>query len=176
MAVVLGNFSENKAIKVLKENIAHDVKIQTIKRLVLELEKQVELAQDIYDTFFYIKKVDKEFSDKLWNLLCLNKVNNIDINSYFAWRIGVGGYAMLSKNGVAIYNSQIDKSLMSKFNLSKEDLYRGYAPLEDYLDTFNVNDNVLEKIISELQVFLTNFNQYANNFFQSVSSYKVQDF
>lgn len=174
MAVVLGNFNENKSLKIMKENVAYKVKVETIYKLILTLEEQVEMAQDIYDTYRYINSKDENFSKELWRLLCRNKVANIDINSYFAWKIGYDGYVMLSKNGVSIYHQDIKERLMTDFCLSEKELYSGKALLEDYLMDYNVSDVILDRMIEDLQVFVVSFKQYADDFFNSVSSYKVK--
>lgn len=173
MAVVLGNFNENKSLKIMKENVAYKVKVETIHNLILQLEEQVKMAQDVYDTYFHIDKIDKEFGKKLWSLLCCNKVGGIDINSYFAWRIE-SGYAMLSRHGVSIYNQSIKHDLMIKFGLTEEQLYRGRALLADYIDSANFKENVLDKMIEDLQVFLSYFKKYADDFLDSVSAYEVK--
>lgn len=173
MAVVLGNFNENKSLKIMKENVAYKVKVETIHNLILQLEEQVKMAQDVYDTYFHIDKIDKEFGKKLWSLLCRNKVAGIDINSYFAWRIE-SGYVMLSRYGVSIYNHAIKDDLMIKFGLNEEQIYRGRALLADYIDDANFKENVLDKMIEDLQVFLTSFKNYAGDFFDSVSAYEVK--
>lgn len=174
MAIVLGNFNENKAVKLIKEKTTNNIRIETIKELISLLNEQVNLAQDIYDTFWHLEKQDKEFSKKLWHLLCRNKIGQIEINSYFAWGIGYGGYVMLSRHGVSIYNSRIKGDLLKKFDLTEEEIYRGRVLLEDYLNKCEVNNDILDKMIADLQVFLTSFKQYANDFFQSVSSYNVK--
>jgi hypothetical protein len=173
MAVVLGNFNENKSLKIMKENVAYKVKVETIHNLILQLEEQVKMAQDVYDTYFHIGKIDKEFGKKLWSLLCRNKVAGIDINSYFAWRIE-SGYVMLSRYGVSIYNQSIKNSLMVKFGLNEEQIYRGRALLADYIDDANFKENVLDKMIEDLQVFLSYFKKYADDFFDSVSAYEIK--
>ena len=173
MAVVLGNFNENKSLKIMKENVAYKVKVETIHNLILQLEEQVKMAQDVYDTYFHIDKIDKEFGKKLWSLLCRNKVGGIDINSYFAWRIE-SGYAMLSRYGVSIYNQSIKNNLMVKFDLNEEQIYRGRALLADYIDDANFKENELDKMIEDLQVFLTSFKKYADDFFDSVSAYEIK--
>ena len=173
MAVVLGNFNENKSLKIMKENVAYKIKVETIHNLILQLEEQVKMAQDVYDTYFHIDKIDKEFGKKLWSLLCRNKVAGIDINSYFAWRIE-SGYVMLSRYGVSIYNCAIKDDLMVKFGLNEEQIYRGRALLADYIDDANFKENVLDKMIEDLQVFLTSFKNYADDFFDSVSAYEIK--
>lgn len=174
MAVVLGNFNENKSVKMMKENVAHKIKLETIYNLILTLEEQVEMAQDIYDTYCYIRVNDENFSKELWRLLCRNRVSKIDINSYFAWKIGYGGYVMLSKNGVSIYHQDIKEMLMTDFCLTEKELYSGKVLLEDYLMEYNVSDDILDRMIEDLQVFVVSFKQYADDFFNSVSSYKVK--
>lgn len=173
MAVVLGNFNENKSLKIMKENVAYKVKVDTIHNLILQLGEQVKMAQDVYDTYFHIDKIDKEFGKKLWSLLCCNKVGGIGINSYFAWRIE-SGYAMLSRYGVSIYNCAIKDDLMIKFGLTEEQIYRGGALLADYIDCANFKENVLDKMIEDLQVFLSYFKKYADDFFDSVSAYEIK--
>lgn len=174
MAVVLGNFNENKSLKIMKENIVYKVKVETIHNLILQLEEQVKIAQDVYDTYCYIEKNDREFSKELWSLLCRNKVAKIDINSYFAWKIGYDGYAMLSRYGVSVHHQFIKDDLMIKFGLDEKQIYRGRALLADYIDSANFKENVLDRMIEDLQVFLTSFKNYADDFFDSVSAYKVK--
>lgn len=174
MAVVLGHFNENKAFKMMNDSIAYNVKKETIKNLILALDEQVKMAQDIYDTYHYLENNDKEFARRLWHLLCRNKIAKIDINSYFAWHVGIGGYAMLSRYGVSIYNQRIKQPLMIKCNLTEKELYRGKASLDYFINVFNLTEETLDKIINELQVFLISFKQYADDFFQSVSSYNVK--
>ena len=175
MAVVLGNYVANKTISVIDATIEHQIKIDTIKKLVNNLDKQVEMANNIYDTYWYIKDNDEEFAEKLWKLLCRNKIGDIDINSYFAWRIGIGGYAHLSRNGVGIYNCRIKDQLLPLHNNEKE-LYRGKVMLLDYIAHFDLEYKILDQIISELKAFICHFENYANTFFESVSNYKVKSF
>lgn len=175
MAVILGNFNENKKLKEIKENVAHNFKLQTIKELISELEPQIKMAQDIYDTYHHISKIDGEFADKLWTLLCRNKVNGIRINSYFSWEIGYENYALLSRHGVGVYHQYYREKIMERFGLSQENVYRGKASLEVFLEKFDISDEILDKIINELQVFITSFKSYADVFFSSVSAYNVRD-
>lgn len=180
MAVILGNFNENKNLKLLKENVAHNIKLETIKKLISELEPQVEMAQNIYDTYYHISKIDGEFADKLWHFLCRNakdnaihKANKIDINSYFSWEIGYENHVLLSRHGVGVCNQYYREKLMERFGLSKEDVFRGKAPLDVFVSEYDYKDEILDKIIEELQVFLTSFKKYADDFFSSVSAYNV---
>lgn len=180
MAVILGNFNESKNLKLIKENVAHNIKLETIKQLISELEPQVKIAQDIYDTFCYIKNIDNEFADRLWTLLCRNakdnaryNANKIDINSYFSWQVGYGHYALLSRYGISVYHQDFKKKLMERFGLSEEEVFRGKAPLEVFVSEYDLKDEILDKIIEELQVFLTSFKEYANVFFSSVSAYHI---
>ena len=182
MAVILGNFNENKKLKEIKENVAHNFKLETIKKLISELEPQVKMAQDIYDTYHHISKIDGEFADKLWNFLRRNakdnaryKANKIDINSYFSWEIGYEYYVLLSRHGVGVYKQYYREQIMERFGLSQEDVYRGKASLEVFLEKFDISDEILDKIIEELQVFLTSFKKYADDFFSCVSAYNVRD-
>lgn len=182
MAVILGNFNENKKLKLLKENVARNIKLETIKKLISELEPQVKIAQDIYDTFCYIKSIDNEFAEKLWTLLCRNakdnaryKANKIDINSYFSWEIGYENHVLLSRHGVGVCNQYYREKLMERFGLSKEDVFRGKAPLDVFVSEYDYKDEILDKIIEELQVFLTSFKKYADDFFSCVSVYNVRD-
>lgn len=175
MAVVLGNYVANKTISVIDATIEHQIKIDTIKSLVKKLDKQVGMANDIYDTYWYIKDNDKEFAEKLWKLLCRNKIGDIDINSYFSWGIGVGSYAHISKYGVNIYNYRIKDKLLLLHNNEKE-LGWGKVMLVDYLAHFELDDKIIDQIINELKAFLKYFENYANTFFESVSNYKVKGF
>ena len=175
MAVVLGNYVANKTISVIDATIEHQIKIDTIKTLVKDLDKQVEMANDIYDTYWYIKDNDKEFANKLWNLLCRNKIGDIDINSYFSWGIGIGSYAHISRYGVNIYNCRIKDKLLLLHN-DEKGLYRGKVMLIDYIANFELDDKILDQIINELKAFLAHFNDYAQTFFECVSNYKVPNF
>lgn len=175
MAVILGNFNENKNLKLLKENVAHNIKLETIKKLISELEPQVKMAQDIYDTYHHISKIDGEFADKLWTLLCRNKVNGISVNSYFSWGIGYENHVLLSRHGVGVCNQYYREKLMERFGLSKVNVFRGKAPLDVFVSEYNYKDEILDKIIEELQVFLTSFKKYADDFFSCVSAYNVRD-
>ena len=173
MAIRLGNYNQSKALKEMKENIAHNAKIETINKMIVMLEEQVKTACDIYDTYYYIKRSDEEFVKKLWNLLVTKNEYDIRINSYFSWEIGYGGYAMLSIYGVSIYHQVIRNTLIKDFNVDEKDLYRGKIMLKDYLEKYYVSDEILDKMIEDLQVFLSNFNSYADKFFNSVSSYNI---
>ena len=173
MAVKLGNYNQSKALKEMKENIAHNAKIEAINKMIVMLEEQVELACDIYDTFYYIKNIDEEFAKKLWTLLVTKNKYEIDLNSYFSWRIGYCSYVMLSIYGVSIYHQDIKNTLIKDFNADEKDLYRGKIMLKDYLEKYYVSDEILDKMIEDLQVFLSNFRQYAEKFFNSVSSYSI---
>lgn len=174
MAIKLGNYNQSKALKEMKEKIAHNAKIETINKMIVMLEEQVELVCDIYDTYHYIKNTDGEFAEKLWHLLIAKNKYEFDLNSYFSWRIGYCSYAMLSIYGVSIYNSDIKSSLIKVFNVNDEkDIYRGKIMLKDYLEKCYVSDEILDRMIEDLQVFLSNFKQYADKFFNSVSSYSI---
>lgn len=174
MAVRLGDYKGNKMAVILKNSITYDVKINTIKVLVGNMDGLVQLANDIYDTYLYIRKDDNEFAKQLWNLLCRNRVNGIDINSYWAWGAKIGSYVHLSIYGVSIYHQSIAKELIDHFGCDEKDLYRGKALLLDYLDNYYVKDEILDKIIEELKVFIASFEKYANDFFDSVSAYNVK--
>lgn len=174
MAVILGNYNENKRLDCVKNNTAHNVKLTTIKELVSNMDGLVQLANDIYDTYIYIRKDDDKFAKQLWRLLCRNRANGIEINSYFAWSAKIGGYAHLSRYGVSIYNFTIQGTLKEHFGFTEQELYCGKALLLDYLDNCDVSDRILDKIIEELQVLIASFETYANDFFNSVSAYKVK--
>lgn len=175
MAVVLGNYVANKTMSVIDATIEHQIKIDTIKSLVKKLDKQVGMANDIYDTYWYIKDNDKEFAEKLWKLLCRNKIGDIDINSYLSWGIGTDSYARISRYGVNIYNCRIKDKILLLHNNEKE-LGWGKVMLVDYLAHFELDDKILDQIINELKAFLKYFENYANTFFESVSNYKVKGF
>ena len=175
----LGNYDENKMLDCLKQKVAQNVKLTTIRELVDNMDGLVQLAKDIYDTYCYIRKDDNEFAKQLWNLLCRNRARHIDINSYFAWgAIGSDKYlcshVYLSRYGVSIYHQSIKDQLMGHFGCDEKDLYRGKALLLEYLDNYYVEDKILDKIIEELQVLIASFETYANDFFNSVSAYKVK--
>lgn len=181
MAVILGNFNENKNLKKIKENVARNIKLETIKRLISELEPQVKMAQDIYDTYHYIDRIDGEFADRLWTLLCRNakdnarhKANKVGINSYFSWEIGYDNHVLLSRHGVGVCNQYYREKIMERFGLSKEDVFRGKAPLDVFVSEYDYKDEILDKIIEELQVFITSFKKYADDFFSCVSAYNVR--
>ena len=177
--VRLGNYTESKRLDCVKQKVEHQAKIDTIKGLVANMDNLVQLANDIYDTYCYIRKDDNEFAKQLWNLLCRNKANHIDINSYFAWGAHSGSdsllcsHVYLSRYGVSIYYQSIKDQLMGHFGCDETDLYRGKALLLDYLKVTDLDDKVLDKIIEELQVFIASFETYANDFFNSVSTYNV---
>ena len=177
--VRLGNYDENKMLDCLKQKVAQNVKLTTIRELVSNMDGLVQLANDIYDTYIYIRKDDDKFAKQLWNLLCRNRARHIDINSYFAWgAIGSDEYlcshVYLSRYGVSIYHQSIKDQLMGHFGCDEKDLYRGKALLLEYLDNYYVEDKILDKIIEELQVLIASFETYANDFFNSVSAYKVK--
>ena len=174
MAIRLGNYTENKMLDCVKQKVAHQAKIDTIKGLVANTDNLVQLANDIYDTYIYIRKDDDKFAKQLWRLLCRNRANGIEINSYFAWSAKIGGYAYISRYGVSIYNSSIQGTLKKHFGFTEQELYSGKALLLDYLDNCDVEDRILDKIIEELQVLIASFETYAKDFFNSVSAYNVK--
>lgn len=173
MGIRLGNFQENKSIKEMSKNISRDIRLATIKEMISKMDNHIQMACDIYDTYYYIKVTDSNFADKLWKLLVTNRIENININSYWAWSIGYNSYVLLSEYGVGVYNQSIRNSLMEYYSLEENDLYRGKALLSDYINDFSVTDEILDKIIGELTILLVNFEKYANDFFQSVSSYRI---
>lgn len=172
--VRLGNYDENKMLDCLRQKVAQNVKLTTIRELVGNMGGLVQLANDIYDTYIYIRKDDDKFAKQLWHLLCRNRANGIEINSYFSWSAKIGGYAYISRYGVSIYNSSIQGTLKKHFGFTEQELYSGKALLLDYLDNYDVEDRILDKIIEELQVLIASFETYANDFFNSVSAYKVK--
>ena len=172
--VRLGNYDENKMLDCLRQKVAQNVKLTTIRELVSNMDGLVQLANDIYDTYIYIRKDDDKFAKQLWHLLCRNRANGIEINSYFSWSAKIGGYAYISRYGVSIYNSSIQGTLKKHFGFTEQELYSGKALLLDYIDNYDVEDRILDKIIEELQVLIASFETYANDFFNSVSAYKVK--
>ena len=48
----------------VKNNIAHNVKLNTIKELVINMDGLVQLANDVYDTYVYIRKNDSKFAGR----------------------------------------------------------------------------------------------------------------
>ena len=172
--VRLGNYDENKMLDCLRQKVAQNVKLTTIRELVGNMDGLVQLANDIYDTYIYIRKDDDKFAKQLWHLLCRNRANGIEINSYFSWSAKIGGYAYISRYGVSIYNSSIQGTLKKHFGFTEQELYSGKALLLDYIDNYDVEDRILDKIIEELQVLIASFETYANDFFNSVSAYKVK--
>ena len=172
MSVKLGNFVQNKNLEILKSSIAYETKMNTIKGIISNMDNLVELANDIYDTYYYIKNIDKDFTEKLWRLLC-REDNGIDINSYFAWGTKIGCYVYLSRYGVAIYNSSIKNDLMNYYECDEKELYRGKALLLDYLETHTLSEKILDEILENLSTLCSNFENYAKSFFNSVSEYKI---
>ena len=172
--VRLGNYDENKMLDCLRQKVAQNVKLTTIRELVGNMDGLVQLANDIYDTYIYIRKDDDKFAKQLWHLLCRNRANGIEINSYFSWSARIGGYAYISRYGVSIYNSSIQGTLKKHFGFTEQELYSGKALLLDYIDNYDVEDRILDKIIEELQVLIASFETYANDFFNSVSAHKVK--
>lgn len=65
MAVRLGNYNESKMLDCVKNNIAHNVKLNTIKELVISMDDLVQLANDVYDTYIYMRKNDSKFAEQL---------------------------------------------------------------------------------------------------------------
>lgn len=173
MAVVLGNYEKSKSILNLNEKINRETKLNKIKELVAMLEPQIQTCQDIYDTYYHIQGIDEEFAKKLWRLLCRNKVGKIDINSYFSWGIGIGGYVHLSKYGVCIMHQTINGDFQASYELTDKEIYRGKVLLMTYLEDFEPIGNELDIFIRELESFITHFDNYAKAFFDSVSNYKV---
>lgn len=173
MAIRLGNFVENKTIKSIKENIERNVKLETIIELIDNMDKHVQLCNDIFDTYQYIKRIDKGFADKLWASLYRNRFADININSYWSWSVGYSSYILISRYGVSVYNQSIRQTLMDYYNLDEKDIYRGKVLLSDYIDDFNVSDIIIDKMLKELTTLFVNFEEYANDFFESVSSYKI---
>lgn len=175
MAVRLGDYKKNKQLDMIKNNIAHNVKLDTIKRLVAEMEPLVYLANDVYDTFHYIRQNDAAFANQLWRFLCLNKEDNVRINSYFAWDARCGSYVCISAYGIGIYHQTLQNDLMKCFNCNEKDLYRGKGMLLDFLSKNDLGDSILDKIIEELQLLYAHFETYANDFFECVSAYKCKE-
>lgn len=174
MAVVLGNYEKSKSILELNAKIKHNAKIEKIKELIAMLEPQIQVCQDIYDTYYHIEGVDGEFAKKLWRLLCRNKIGDIDINSYFSWGIGIGGYVHLSKYGICIMHQTINGDFQASYELTDKEIYRGKVLLTTYLEDFEPTEDQLDKFIRELESFITHFDDYAKTFFDSVSNYEVK--
>lgn len=174
MAVRLGDYKKNKQLDMLKGSIIHNAKLDTIKRLVAEMDNLVQLANDVYDTFYYIKENDKDFANQLWRFLCLNKEDNVRINSYFAWDARCGSYVCISAYGIGIYHQNLKNDLIKCFNCDEKDLYRGKGMLLDFLSKYDLEDSILDKIIEELQLLYTHFETYADDFFECVSAYKCK--
>ena len=174
MAVVLGNYKKSKSILELNAKINRETKLNKIKELVAMLEPQIQTCQDIYDTYYHIQGVDEEFAKNLWRLLCRNKVGEIDINSYFSWGIGIGGYVHLSKYGICIMHQTINGDFQASYELNDKEIYRGKVLLTTYLEDFVPTEEQLDKFICELESFITHFDNYAKVFFDSVSNYEVK--
>lgn len=174
MAVVLGNFMANKELKENTELNVKNMRLSRIKDLINQSQKLVDVVNDIYDTYYAIKKIDTDFAQKLWHLLCERRWN-ISINSYFSFGVDYGGLVLLSKYGISFYSSSKVELLSSHFDLTKEDIYRGHISLNEYMSTFELTDIEIDKIINSLETFLTYFESFAKRFFDSVSQYKIID-
>ena len=174
MAVRLGNFGVNKSINEISNTISIESKKQKLFVLIKMAQVQVELAKDIYDTYFHIKQVDESFAKQLWKLLCKRDIEGIDINSYFSWTIGCGGNVYISRFGVSFYGCRYKEKLLEWFEVDDEkELYRGRIMLFDVVSEFELTENELDKFIEELEILIKHFSTYADRFFKSVSSYKV---
>ena len=174
MAVILGQYNVNKQLSELNEKTAYNAKLSQLRELIELATPVCKLAEDIYDTYYHLKKVDGEFAKKLWTLLCRMKgYGGVDINSYFSWGVNIGGYVHISKYGVCIMHQSINEYLQSTYDLTQEQIYRGHAFLSDYLEDFTPKEEQLDKFISELEVFIKHFPDYAQKFFECVSQYSV---
>ena len=173
MAVILGQYKVNKELDTLDKAIALDAKMDKLLNLI-EMAKPLEnLAEDIYDTYWHLKRNDSEFAEKLWHLLCKKDIGQIDINSYFSWGIWFGGYVHLSKHGLCIKHRTLNDIFQNKYGLSEEEIYRGKVSLTDYIEDFSLTEKLLDIFIEELESFIKYFPLYAKRFFESVSQYKI---
>ena len=172
MAIVLGNFAKSKEIKEMAEKTSYNAKKTQLLSLIEMAEPIVQRAKDIVDTYFFIKCEDEDFADKLWKLLIRNKVGNIDLNSYFSWRIGYGSIHF-SRYGVSYIDSNRRDELSDYYAKDYKDIYRGCILLSDYLNDFPTTEKNLDTYIEELTGLITHFDKYADDFFDSVSNYNV---
>lgn len=177
MAVVLGNFELNKSIKETCVKTKRTMQIQEIENLINKLENQVYLAEDIYDTYFYVKKQDANFAKKLWSVLCNIEKRNTDVyinvNSYFAFGIGYNRKVHLSRFGVSYINTNIKEDIFDQYGLCENEMASGEVMLKDYIRDFHIKDDEIEHILTELNKFLNHFDKYAQKFFDCVSNYQV---
>ena len=185
MAVVLGNMMQKKEEKEMLERNALERKHSTLLNLIEQAtEKLIPQVRDIYDTYKYIKGIDKEFVNCLWSYLCCNisgMKRTIDVNSYFSF--GDSQYThkvYLTRFGVSVgygingQHATTDNPIWD-CNHNDERVFRGEYLLKDYLeDNKNeLTDGYIDGCINELQTLLDNFPIYAKGFFDKVSNYQM---
>ena len=171
MAIVLGNFNKSREIAMLNESIQYDAKMGRVLALIDMVKPQADRAKDIYDTYRYIVQVDKAFANELWNLL--TRFGNVDINSYFSWRVGYGSI-YLSRYGVSFIDCTRMEEVSNYYGLTcRDEFYSGKVLLTDYLKHFKITENQLDSYAKELENLIKHFDEYAQSFFDSVSAYKI---
>ena len=172
MAIVLGNFAKSKEIKEMAERTSYNAKMTQLMSLMEMAEPIAQRAKDILDTYRFVEKEDKDFSDKLWKLLTHNKVGGVDINSYFSWCIRHGS-VYFSRYGISYYNDNKSAGLIYYCGQDYKEMYRGCILLKDYIKDFPPTEADLDAYIAELTGLITHFDKYADDFFESVSNYNV---
>lgn len=185
MAVVLGNMMQKKEEKEMLERNALERKYSTLLNLIEQAtEKLIPQVRDIYDTYKYIRGIDKEFAGCLWSYLCcsISGMNRtIDVSSYVTF--GDSQYShkvCLTRFGVSVsygINGQYATTNNPIWDCNHHDerVFRGEYLLKDYLeDNKNeLTDGYLEGCINELQTLLDKFPIYAKGFFDKVSNYQM---
>lgn len=172
MAIVLGNFAKSKELKEMAERTSYNAKMTQLMSLIEMAEPIAQRAKDIVDTYRFVEKEDKDFSDKLWKLLIRNKVGGVDVNSYFSWRIGHGS-VHFSRYGISYISSDKRDALEDYCGEDCKEIYRGCILLKDYIKDFPPTEADLDSFIKQLEGLITHFNKYADDFFESVSNYNV---
>ena len=176
MAIVLGNFASAKESKEMAAKTSFNAKRDLLMKMIEKAAPLASRAEDIFDTYCYIKKADEDFSAKLWNLLDSNHVGDINVNSCFSWRTG-RGEVYISRYGVSFASSGKMDWLLRYYDKTQQELYSGLLLLKDFLNDFpSIREADLDKYIEELYDLISFFNIYADAFFTSVSNYEIVDY
>lgn len=182
MAVILGNMIDNKKKQETIKANEHNRKLETLKNLIGQCSSLVNTAKDMWDTYHYIKDDigEKEFSKQLWGQLCRHET--IDISSYFGFGMPIYNKKKhcdieITRFGVSIMYADgkqvhTDKPIWD-CNSNDENTWWGKYLLSDYLDKHEVSTEFIDDAISTLEYMIDNFQNYADAFFNKVSSYNA---
>ena len=150
-----------------KLNLRKDILLSLMEKM----ETFVSDMNDIADTFYAVKRIDKAYSQKLWEYLSGNK--RIDINSHWGAACDDPRYfytnICVNRKGLCIFYDIEEQRLDDWDALG----WQGNNAKE-YIQNANLDSEILDKYIYSTERFIEDFPAFRDGFFKMVEEPKFE--